>query len=50
MTPFLPEKTVFIYVISVIELQEDGPDIRFQKKQVSGIMEYRKRQKLKDMK
>ena len=48
MTPFLPEKTIFKYVISAMQLQEDGASIGGQEKQVSEIMEYCKRQKLKD--
>jgi len=47
MTPFLPEKTIFIYVISAMQLQEDGAGIGGQEKQVSGIMEYCKRQNAK---
>ena len=49
MTPFLPEKTIFIYVISAMQLQEDGAGIGIgcQEKQVSGIMEYCKRQNAK---
>ena len=27
MTPFLPEKTIFKYVISAMQLQEDGAGI-----------------------
>ncbi len=48
MTPFLPEKTIFKYVISAMQLQEDSEGVGCQEKQVSGIMEYCKRQKLKD--
>ena len=47
MTPFLPEKTIFKYVISAMQLQEDGADIGCREKQVSGIMEYCKSQNAK---
>jgi len=44
MTPFLPEKTIFKYVIRATQLQEDGAGIGCEEKQVSGIMEYCKSQ------
>ncbi|PXF59408.1 MAG: hypothetical protein C4B58_03595 [Deltaproteobacteria bacterium] len=37
MTPFPPEKTIFKYVTSAMQLQEDGAGVRCQEKQVSGI-------------
>lgn len=30
MTPFLPEKTIFKYVISAMQLQEDGAGIGYR--------------------
>lgn len=55
MTPFLPEKTIFKYVISAMQLQEDGAGIGCRVSGKAGFRDHGilqkskcKMQKLKD--